>query len=179
VVEGPTIPTRVVHITTIMHTPTLKAVAAAATEGSLLHLREQAHGLCFACRPVSEGGLGLSFHLLPSGGVLAEWTCPSGGQSYEGIVHGGLLATALDSAMVHALFARGLSARTGELAVRYRHSVQTGRIMRVRGFLQEACAPLFHMRADIEQDGRVCAQARGKFMLSPSGAPHEKASFYE
>lgn len=122
------------------------------------------HRNCFACRPVAEGGLGLSFALQADGSVSAEWLCPAGGQSYPGIVHGGLLATALDSAMVHCLFARDIVARTGELNVRYRRSVRSGAPVLVTARLRESFAPLHYLEAEIRQDGSVCAQARAKFM---------------
>jgi len=96
--------------------------------------------------------------------VVAEWLCPAGGESYAGIVHGGLLATALDSAMVHCLFARDIVARTGELTVRYRRSVRSGAPVTVTARLRESFAPLHYLEAEIRQDGSVCAQARAKFM---------------
>jgi acyl-coenzyme A thioesterase PaaI-like protein len=113
---------------------------------------------------VAEGGLGLSFALRDDGSVAAEWLCPAGGESYAGIVHGGVLATALDSAMVHCLFARDIVARTGELTVRYRRSVRSGAPVTVTACLRESFAPLHYLEAEIRQDGSVCAQARAKFM---------------
>ena len=114
--------------------------------------------------PVGRGGLGLAFAVQTDGSVSAEWTCPPGGESYAGIVHGGLLATALDSAMVHALFARGIVARTGELTVRYRHSVRVGEPVTVTARHRSAIHPLHHLEAEIQQAGVLCARARGKFM---------------
>jgi acyl-CoA thioesterase FadM len=74
--------------------------------------------------------------------------------------------------MVHALFARGIVARTGELNLRYRQSVAIERPMRVRGWLRSAYGPLFQMAAEIQQDGVVCVHAHAKFMaVMASGAP--------
>jgi acyl-coenzyme A thioesterase PaaI-like protein len=144
---------------------TITAVAA-ATEAALRAGCAREHAACFACRPAADGGLGLRFSLQPDESVIAHWTCPPGGQSYAGIVHGGLLATALDSAMVHALFARGIVARTGELTIRYRQSVAIERPMTVRGWLRTVYGPLFRLEAEIHQDGAVCAQAHAKFMVA-------------
>ena len=132
----------------------------------------QQHAACFACRPADQGGLGLAFAVQTDGAVSAEWTCPPGGESYAGIVHGGLLATALDSAMVHALFARGVVARTGELTVRYRQSVRSGDPVTVTARHRNAYPPLHHLEAEIHQAGVLCARARGKFMAieNDSGA---------
>lgn len=151
-------------ITTLTPTATITTAVAAPTEAALRAVCAREHTACFACRPVSAGGLGLEFHLQADESVSAFWTCSPGGQSYAGIVHGGLLATALDSAMVHALFARGIIARTGELNLRYRRSVVTERLMTVRGWLRSTYGPLFRLEADIIQNGVVCVHAHAKFM---------------
>lgn len=128
------------------------------------------HAKCFACRPVAAGGLGLTFEVQHDGTVRSEWTCPSGVESYTGIVHGGILATALDSAMVHVLFASGIIARTGELRIRYRRSVCTGVPAVVTARLRDALRPLFRLEAEIMQDGVVCTEAFAKFMALPPAA---------
>ncbi len=145
-------------------TTTGMAAVAPATEANLRALCAQQHRTSFACRPVAAGGLGLRFSVRPAGHVAAEWICPPGGESYEGIVHGGLLATALDSAMVHALFARGIVARTGELTVRYRREVRSGEPVTVTARHREAYHPLHHLEAEIHQAGALCAKATAKFM---------------
>jgi acyl-coenzyme A thioesterase PaaI-like protein len=147
------------------------AAVAAPTDAVLRSLCAREHPACFACRPVAQGGLGLEFAAQADGSVSATWTCPPGGESYTGIVHGGLLATALDSAMVHALFARGIVARTGELEVRYRQSAQIGRAMTVRAWLRDHHVPLFRLEAEILQDGVVCAHSLAKFMAAIPVAP--------
>ncbi len=124
------------------------------------------HQACFACRPVGQGGLGLVFTVQADGAVVADWAPPPGVESFAGIVHGGLLATALDSAMVHALFARGIVARTGELTVRYRQSVRLGAQVRVVGCHRQAAHPLHYLEAEVWQDGALCARAQAKFMAT-------------
>ncbi len=72
----------------------------------------------------------------------------------------------LDSAMVHALFARGIVARTGELTVRYRQSVRLGAPVRVVGRHRQAAHPLHYLEAEIWQGGALCARAQAKFMAT-------------
>ncbi len=159
-------------ITASMRTPTMRAAVAVPTDEALREFCAREHARCFACRPVAEGGLGLEFEVQADGTVRSEWSCPSGVESYAGIVHGGILATALDSAMVHVLFASGIIARTGELRVRYRRSVRTGTPARVTARLCDALRPLFRLEAEILQDGVVCTRATAKFMaLESSHAP--------
>lgn len=141
-------------------------VAAAPTDGALRALCVREHPACFACRPAAQGGLGLSFAVRSDGSVVADWTCPPGSEGYTGIVHGGLLATALDSAMVHAMFARDVVARTAELNVRFHHSVRAGEPTTVTAHLRDAHPPLFHLEAEIRQADALCVNARGKFMAT-------------
>jgi hypothetical protein len=145
-------------------TATTTAAPAAPTEAALRALCAREHRACFACRPAAHGGLGLVFAVQPDGCVSAEWICPPGGESFEGIVHGGLLATALDSAMIHALFARGIVARTGELTVRYRNPVRIGEPVTVVAKYCGGMPPLHRLEAEIRQAGLLCAKATGKFM---------------
>lgn len=147
-----------------MTTTTLPEAAVAPTESALSALCAREHPACFACRPAAQGGLGLAFAVQSNGSVAADWTCPPGGESYAGIVHGGLLATAIDSAMIHALFARGIVARTGELNVRFCELVRTGEPTAVTARLREAHPPLFQLEAKIHQAGVLCVRANGKFM---------------
>lgn len=124
--------------------------------------REHAH--CFACRAPEEGGLGLHFRVEPDGVVEALWNSPVGTESYPGIVHGGLVATLLDAAMAHALFARGIAGRTGDLRIRYRSPVRIGSTVRVRVWLTDAFGPLYGMQAEVLEGARVCAAATARFM---------------
>lgn len=142
-------------------------IAIPAPSQSLLDtICRKAHTHCFACRPREAGGLGLHFEVMPDGSVGLEWTCPPEGQSFADTVHGGLLATALDSAMSHALFARGVAARTGELTLRYRQSVRPLIPCTVRATVKEWFPPLFVMCGEILQEGRLCVQAKAKFMAT-------------
>ncbi len=143
------------------------AAAIAPTDAALRALCAREHPACFACRPAAQGGLGLCFAVQRDGSVAAEWLCPPGGESYGGIVHGGLLATALDSAMVHALFACGIVARTADLHVRYRQPVRIGQAVTVVARLATRFGPLHCLEAEIRQQDAVCATARAKFMAVP------------
>ena len=133
-----------------------------------VHLRE--HLDCFACgTSEAPGGLGLNFKVDPHGdGVTAEWTCPASFHSYTNTVHGGLIATVLDSAMVHALFARDVIARTADLQVRYVHPVSTEVPITIAARLVQQFGRLFKLEGTLTQDSRVCARARASFMRPPS-----------
>lgn len=149
-------------------TPDIPAIAI-PTDARMRALCGQEHRRCFACRSVAKGGLGLQFTVRADGSVATTWDCPPGIESYAGIVHGGILATAMDSAMVHALFARGIIARTGELSVRYRQPVRADAAITISAQLSDACPPLYRMEAEIHQTGALCACAKAKFMKTFEG----------
>jgi acyl-coenzyme A thioesterase PaaI-like protein len=136
----------------------------APTEGRRRDAQQRAHPHCFACGEPRAAGLGLVFRVLPDGGVATDWLCPAEFQGFDGILHGGLIATLVDSAMVHALFARGVVARTAELSVRYRHPVRAGHPAHVVARLCAQTGPLYCLKAEVCQEGAVRASAQGKFM---------------
>ncbi|MDD2763196.1 MAG: PaaI family thioesterase [Opitutaceae bacterium] len=146
---------------------TMVETATAPTEGRRRDAQQRAHPHCFVCGDPQAGGLGLAFRVLPDGGVAADWHCPSKSQGFDGILHGGLIATLVDSAMVHALFARGVVARTAELRVRYRHPVRAGHPVSVVARLCWQTGPLSCLKAEVCQEGAVRANAQGKFMAGP------------
>jgi acyl-coenzyme A thioesterase PaaI-like protein len=61
------------------------------------------HRNCFAC--VSNNGMGfrLKFHKQEDGSVFRNFFADPKFESYSGIVHRGIVATLLDSAMTHCL----------------------------------------------------------------------------
>jgi acyl-coenzyme A thioesterase PaaI-like protein len=130
---------------------------------------DREHRVCFVRRPAADGGLGLDFHVADDGAVGAHWSCPPEVCGYDGVVHGGLVATALDGAMTNALFARGVVARTGELRVRFHAEVKAGLAATVRAWLVDARPPLHRLASEVRQNGQVCARATAKFM-TVSGA---------
>lgn len=142
----------------------MKAAVDAPTEATRRATGRREHPHCFVCSDPADGGLGLQFQVTADAGVRAWWTCPAGGESYPGIVHGGVVAMLLDAAMVHVLFARGIAARTGELRVRYHHAVRTTEPLKVTARLGAAYQPLYRLEAEVRQHGVLCATARAKFM---------------
>ena len=85
-------------------------------------------------------------------------------RSYPDRLHGGVIATLLDSAMVHALFARGIAGVTAELTIRYlRHVSWTGPL-RVTGHVVSERHGLFICRAEVHQAGLQAVRASAKFM---------------
>ncbi|GAG45859.1 unnamed protein product, partial [marine sediment metagenome] len=88
-------------------------------------------------------------------------------EGYAGSLHGGVISALLDGAMTHCIFAHGRAGVTGELRVRYRHSVVTDHMAVVRGWIRRFSPPLCFMGAELFQDGQVKATATAKFVDRP------------
>ena len=127
------------------------------------HPRES-HRECFACGIGQGGGLRLHFEVGADGLARAIWVPEAVFRSYPDRVHGGVVATLLDSAMVHALFARGAAGVTAELTIRYRHPVLLAGEVEVRGWVDGERHGIFLCGAEARQGGRLAVRAAAKFV---------------
>jgi len=127
--------------------------------------QEQAwgHQWCLLCGSKNPRSLHLDF--ADQDGKV--WAVISPGielQGYLGIVHGGIITSLLDSAMTHCLFKRGIKALTGDLHVRFYRSVAVGVPVRITAWLNFSRPPLYSLKSELFQEGRIAARAEAKFM---------------
>jgi acyl-coenzyme A thioesterase PaaI-like protein len=100
----------------------------------------------------------------PDGVARAAWNPSEEFKSYADRVHGGVIATLMDSAMVHALFARDVAGVTAELVIRYHHEVAFRESVHVTGWVESSRRGVFYCRAEVRQMDRLAAHATAKFM---------------
>jgi len=129
----------------------------------LKNVRAEAHPYCVVCGQSNPFGLGLKFVCEADGSVSATFLGHAALEGYQGCLHGGMIASLLDGAMTNCLFARGLTAMTGELKVRYREPVQIGGEMRLRAWLDHSSPPLHWLAAELRQGDCVKATATARF----------------
>lgn len=134
-------------------------------------LLQASHADCFACGVTSPNGLGLHFLVGEDGVARATWQPTPVFRSYPDRVHGGVLATLLDSAIVHALFAQGVAGVTAELNLRFLDKVDPGEPVEVTGRLENQRRGVYFCAAEVAQRGAVVVRALGKFMPMPGGVP--------
>ena len=130
---------------------------------------------CIVCGRQNAHGLGLSLHVDgAAGGVWTQFSPRPEHIGFEGIIHGGVLATVLDEAMVWA--ATWVAKRfcvAAEMSVRFRSSAAVGRALRCEARAEVGKRPgmprLLHAEGRIiEVDGgAVVAEATGKYMPVP------------
>ncbi len=122
------------------------------------------HHACFACGSGNHGGLNLHFDIGPDGMTSAIWQPSPAFQSYPDRLHGGVIATLLDSAIVHALFAKGIAGVTAEMTIRYLKSVGFQEPVRVSGCVVSKRHGVFLCHAEVYQNEICAVRASAKFM---------------
>jgi uncharacterized protein (TIGR00369 family) len=145
---------------------------------SLTEIHKMVHGNCFACGSKNEGGLRLNFHGREDGSVWGDFIADPRFEGYSGMVHGGIIATLLDSAMTHCLLHKGISAITGRLSVRYLSPIPIGSVVQLNAQMVKMAHRIFFMESQAFVDGKQAARAESKFKLtgrrpSCSGAKNE------
>ncbi|MFO7639430.1 MAG: PaaI family thioesterase [bacterium] len=121
-------------------------------------------GTCFACGSKNEYGLRLKI-TTTANGVEFVFTPPERFQGWEGMVHGGIVATMLDELIAWACSSLGVNAVTGELTVRYRQPLLVGRPIRGVGRVVARKGRLLAGESRLlDETGRIIAEANGKMM---------------
>jgi len=119
----------------------------------------QDDGMCFACGARNRDGLGLRFEF-DGHEVSATVAFPEKFQGYRGIVHGGLVSTVLDEAMVTLLNRIGELAMTAELSVRFVSPARVNEPIRVTARLVQERGRIRKLEAVASrEDGTDVARA--------------------
>jgi uncharacterized protein (TIGR00369 family) len=120
--------------------------------------------MCFVCGENNPIGLKLKLRMDEARGESAsEVTFPAHFQGWAGVVHGGLLATVLDEALIYAAGARGFKCVTGEVTVRYVKPASTGAPYSLKGrFVEDKGRIVLAESFLYDAEGREVARAAGK-----------------
>lgn len=125
------------------------------------------HDECVICGYKNPWSLGMRFVPDDDETVCGHFRGTEALQGYEGLLHGGVLASLLDSAMVHCLFHRGVRAVTGDLHVRYIQPVSCNAEVDVRAHITSATPPLYYLRAEILAGDQVMVWGEATFIRTP------------
>jgi len=119
---------------------------------------------CFACGQQNPIGLRLRF-TAEREAVRAEFTPGPQYQGYAGVVHGGIVAAALDDAMAQLFHMKGQESLTARLEIRFRRETPIGQRLVVTAWLTGERAKLFTAEALLSlPDGTRLAEAKGTFV---------------
>ena len=125
---------------------------------------KESHRNCLLCGTENLNSFGLRFEPHETGGVNAEFQGSEKLQGYNGILHGGIIASLLDSAMTNCLFLLGIKAVTADLKVRYKHLIPCGVTVDVQASLEASHPPLYRLKSRILMNGKVMARGQARFI---------------
>jgi len=141
------------------------------------------HARCFACGPNNPAGLRLGFHLAPDRSVTCRFQPAAVLEGYPQVLHDGVVATLLGSAMAHCLFAQGHTAYASELTIRYLAPVLSSEEIVLDARFLRGRFPECVLEARLVQGGQPRASAKGSYAKQPrvalglaSGRPPRRAT---
>lgn len=117
---------------------------------------------CFGCGKENAAGLQLDFELREDGRLETRFTPRDIHGGWEGLFHGGLMATLLDEAMMAYLYLNGVDAATASLDVRFRKPVALGEELVVHAWSTESRRNLFRTTAEARRNGELVASATAR-----------------
>ena len=121
---------------------------------------------CFGCGKENPLGLKIAFTLdRENKAIKGEFTPRPEYQGYQGITHGGIIATLLDEAMVRLAFELGIYTVTAWMEIRYTSPLATGEKVYVSANITKEGKKLLEATAEVTDSSGTCiAKARGKLM---------------
>jgi uncharacterized protein (TIGR00369 family) len=124
---------------------------------------------CFACGASNARGLGLTLHV-EGDACWSEVTLPERFEGWEGIAHGGIVATILDEVMAWSLVHNDAWGMTARMSVRFKRPVPVGVPIRAEGRLVEQRRRLLVTEARMVEAtrGDLLATADGLYMAAPA-----------
>jgi len=121
-------------------------------------------GYCFVCGDRNPVGLRLKFSF--DGKTIKTYFIPGKEhQGYKDIVHGGIISTLLDEAMVKLALARGIPAVTASMEIRLRKALYIGEKVKVEAEVLKDTRKVLEINAKVTTDkDEIIANARGKLL---------------
>ncbi len=121
---------------------------------------------CFVCGKENEHGIKLNiFSDNENKCAVAKTVIDEKFSGWSGIVHGGIISTLLDEIMAYAAFTAGGTGVTGEMTVRFKKPVPTGKEISVEGKIESQKGRIVYTSAQIIFDGEVMAESQGKMVM--------------
>lgn len=128
------------------------------------HIELDDDGYCFVCGGKNQSGLRLQFRTEDSRAV-SEFVPQKIHQGFKDIVHGGIISTILDEAMVKAVLSCGIEAVTAEFTVRFKSPLFVGDKVFIEAEIKKMGSRLIETSAWIKKnDDTVIAEASAKLL---------------
>jgi acyl-coenzyme A thioesterase PaaI-like protein len=119
---------------------------------------------CFVCGEENPLGLRLKFSF-DNGKASAEFVPQKAHQGYKDIVHGGIITTVLDEAMVKAALMQGMPAMSAEITVRFRNILFIGEKTVVEALIEKKNRKIIEASAVLKKaDKTIIAESQAKLL---------------
>lgn len=120
---------------------------------------------CFVCGKKNAVGLNVDFTFnfenRTSRGIFRPRPEHEG---YKGIVHGGIIASLMDEAMVKLAWKLGLNAVSAEIKIRFKTMMHSGETVEVSGRIIDSDHRLIRAEAEVRRGSALIAEATGKLL---------------
>ena len=117
--------------------------------------------------------MGLKFYKHEDGSIFGNFFADPKFESYSGIIHGGIIATLLDSAMTHCLLMKDIPALTGRLSIKYSTPIRTGTVVKLEARIVDQFHEMFILEGKALVDGKRVASAEAKYRSMKRRVHHE------
>lgn len=123
-------------------------------------------GYCFVCGKNNPCGLKLTF-ISSNGKITSEFIPGRTHQGYKGIIHGGIITSVLDEAMIQAAMSEGFAPVTAEINVRFKKPLTADRKAVVEAEITKKGRRLLEASSRLLDccDGAVIAEANAKLIV--------------
>ncbi|MBI5188877.1 MAG: PaaI family thioesterase [Nitrospirae bacterium] len=119
---------------------------------------------CFVCGEKNPYGLHLKFSI-HEGKASAEFIPQKLHQGYKDIVHGGIISTLIDEAMVKVVLMQGIPAVTAEITVRFKNPLMVGEKVIVEATITKMDKKIIETSARIKKpDDTLIAEGHAKLL---------------
>ena len=126
-----------------------------------------AYDRCFGCGAQNPIGLHLDHFTETSDGVEAPFTPGSNFNGFHGVVHGGVIATALDEISAwSAIVSEGVFVITAKLDLRYRSEAKVGDTFVLEGTVTQRRGKRLLIDAVMRSGETITAESSGLFVVA-------------
>ncbi len=119
---------------------------------------------CFVCGEKNPSGLHLKFSI-HEGKALSEFVLQKTHQGYKDIVHGGIISTLIDEAMVKVALMQGMPVVTAEITVRFKNPLMVGEKAVVEASIIKMNKKIIETSAIVKKsDNTIVAEGHAKLL---------------
>lgn len=136
-------------------------------EQSTLDALREGYASCFGCGLENHTGLRLDDFKVDALSVTTTFEPAARFQGFDGVLHGGVVATALDEISAwSAMLTNGVFVFTARLEIAYRRPAPLGVPLVLEGSVRERSGRRLRIDAQLTDAGKVLAQSEGLFVVA-------------